>query len=199
MTRAAQLDAEITHLNPVREGIRNETLFRHLMLSAPHVASREELAAIAHRFNLCRLLPPLPDEEVQKTAGSAWGYQERGLNWLGGQAGAVVVLPSEIDLLCSHPNGADAIALLTVLRREHNARTERGESFAIACKAMARDRVFSGWRSRLRYEHARNILEEVGFITCIRRKQRQGGRWLPALWMLDRPGLNSDPGARARN
>jgi hypothetical protein len=199
MPRAAQLNADITPLNPIREGIRNETLFRHLMRSAPHVASRAELVAIAHRFNLCRLLPPLPDEEVQKTAGSAWGYQERGLNWLGGQAGVVVVLLSEIDLLCSHPNGADAIALLSVLRREHSTRTKRGEAFAIACKAMARDRVFSGWRSRLRYEHARNVLEKLGFIACIRRGQRKGGRWLPALWIFERPRLNSGPGAGARN
>ena len=174
-------------LNPISEGTRNDALFRHLLENAASAKSCDGLSGIAHRFNTARLSPPLPTVEVEKTAASAWKYQQQGKNRLGAPPSAWLPF-TEIDRLLSEPKGADALALLCLLKRNHGARSARGEPFAIVCKAMARDRSIKGWRSPRKYNNALSVLQKLGFVVRLRPSHRQGGRYLPARWILAKPG-----------
>jgi len=55
------------------------------------------------------------------------------------------------------------LTLLPRLQIEHAARRERGETFTIAPKGMARDGIIPGWE-RKRYARARDLLLVAGFI-----------------------------------
>jgi hypothetical protein len=100
-------------------------------------------------------LPPVADDEITKTAASAWGYTQRGENRVG--VGRVVVTAhGEVDALAA--TNPDAFALLAILRRHHWGR----ERFPVA-KAMAES---LGWTMR-RFKTARCALLETGFLECL--------------------------------
>ena len=85
----------------------------------------------------------MSDAEVLKTAGSAWRYETRVENWRGyrGQ-GAHVRLDARVfgRLLAEYPrHGPDALALYVTLREKNSARVKRGETFAVAARAMANE------------------------------------------------------------
>jgi hypothetical protein len=52
----------------------------------------------------------------------------------------------------------------TANRRLHSARTQRGETFALAATAMAESRVVPGWGDRKRYLRATRALLACGLI-----------------------------------
>ncbi len=194
MPRALRLPAEVVALSPITEGERNNTLFRFLMRSAPDVSNAEELITLGRRFRTSRLSGVFEDAEVEKTARSAWSYETRGLNRLGRNGFAVALLRAEIDELLAVPRGSDALALLALLRRHHGARCARGEPFAVACKAMARNGVIKGWHGPHKYSKALAVLKKLGFVVLLRPCRRVGlGRYEPALWMLPPPGRKSAP------
>jgi hypothetical protein len=130
-------------------GERNDTLFGACMRRAPKCSSLNELLDFARSRNQ-EFVPPLDDAEVGKTAGSAWGYEERGQNWF--ERGQFVALDHDaIDRL----GDADAAFLFLRLKRHH----EGVEQFVLA-KAMA---ASLGWDPR-RWRAARDRLAAGGFI-----------------------------------
>ena len=97
-----------------REGQRNDRLFRTLMAHARACDSLDALLDVASYENE-RFMPPLPHAEVIKAAASAWSYEQRGSNFAGGGSG-VFVARAAIDALVKHRRGADAMAMLVILR-----------------------------------------------------------------------------------
>jgi hypothetical protein len=71
---------------------------------------------------------------------------------------------------------ADALALFLELKRAHGARTQRGETFAIAATAMARDHVIPGWTDRKRYLQATHALIECRLIALVEGPMLQAWR-----------------------
>jgi hypothetical protein len=139
-------------------GERNVTLWRACMRRAPKCSSLNELLDFARSRNQ-EFVPPLDDAEVGKTAGSAWGYQERGENWYGREA-QVRVEHDMVDKLMADPK---AFMLLCILKRHH----EGSEDFILA-KAMAAN---IGWHPTC-WRAARDRLVAEGIIRCVHR----GGR-----------------------
>ena len=152
------LPAEIiltgTRMPKTGPGERNSALFRNCMRRARRCQTFDQLLALARIMNE-ENMPALPDEEVLKTAKSAWGYESRGENRLG--ASTEVILSHELidKLAAANPN---AFALAGMLERHHQFR----EVFTIA-NAMAES---IGWHiDRLRL--ARATLVEAGVIRCV--------------------------------
>jgi hypothetical protein len=160
--------AAVANRGSVGEGHRNTMLFQHCMAQAHFCDDLDALLDIAQTAN-ASFLPPLSDAEVAKIARSAWGYEERGENWLGaGQR--VVTSHAEVDkLMQAHP---DAFLLLTLVRRNH-----WGREFVLA-NAMAKRMPGGGW-SRKRLAAARRYLEEHGPIEMVSPACRQLG---PAIY-----------------
>jgi hypothetical protein len=65
-----------------REGARNNSLWEHCMRNAHHCDDFDALLDKARTRN-DEFCPPLDDNEVVKTAKSAWRKTERGENWFG--------------------------------------------------------------------------------------------------------------------
>lgn len=147
--------------SPVRVGERNSTLFRKLRECANAVHEYEALLSYAAEENL-RFVPPLPIDEVARTARQIWKYKER---WtLGGNGNQFVALGKrELDLARDDPM---AFALLSILRSTHAT----GTVFPVSPKAMGD--ALSGWSKHL----VRNALEKLltrGMLIRV----KQGGRY----------------------
>ena len=157
-----------TTVAAVREGCRDDTLWRRCMQDARHCDDFDAMLDVAHTNN-ASFLPPLPDEQVMKVAKSAWKYTEKGRNWFG-VGKRIISTHDEVDgLLRERP---DAYLLLTILRRHHWAR-----EFVVA-NAMAAEMPGGGWR-RERFAAARSELERRGFIVQVRPAMKGVG---PALY-----------------
>src|SRR3954447_21352194 len=120
-------------LRAVRQGWRNNTLFRLLLRQARYCDSLDALLDIAEGVNQ-DFAPPLSAAEVADAARSAWGYEERGENWAGREP-RVSLTRAQHDALRAHRHGSDAWFLLATLRFSHWDR----DGFAAAPKAMAAD------------------------------------------------------------
>ena len=149
---ALQADAALEQI--VREGERNDTLWRACMRRAHVARSPDELLVLAQDRN-AEFSPPLPDYEVAKIARSAWSYTERGQNYIGGNWTDVID-----HLAAPDPN---AFALLSILKRSHSRR----EIFILSTAMHA-----SMGRTVIRWHKARDRLERDGFIQWVHR----GGR-----------------------
>lgn len=105
---------------------------------------------------------PLPEQEVQQVAASAWGYQAQGMNW-GGEAGRYVAIPEvDFDALIDAP---DALLLWLYIRREHYGIRAR---FRLVIKDMA---TRFRWGSD-KFRAARDVLIARGMIA----RTHQGGK-----------------------
>jgi len=143
-----------------REGNRNDILWRHCMKSARQCRNIEELMGAAMEHNKAEMMPPLPAEEVLRIVASAWGYEVEGKNWFGYGPRVVFAADEVDDLAAEEPR---AWALLSVLRRHHNADAE----FALA-KGMAES---LRWSINT-FRDARLVLDQRGLIECV----HKGGR-----------------------
>jgi hypothetical protein len=121
--------------------------------------------------------PHLDDAEVRKIAVSAWSYTTRGSNWVG-STGRVILTENEIDDLARLFPGNEIAALLK-LRIAHSARLARGEPFAFATLAMAREKVLPDW-TRHDYRAAGERLERAGLL----RRVAQGRHGVPVQYVL---------------
>jgi hypothetical protein len=164
----------------VKEGGRNDAMFKFARHQAPHVDDLDALLDVVRTRNDQACDPPLPDAEIVALVTSAWRWQTEGRNFIGGKT--VFTTFDEIDALAS--TDPDALALLVMLRRFHYGR----EEFALA-KAMAGK---LGW-SLKRFKDARGRLVTSGYIKCI----HPGGRGQndPPIYVLVR-GAESDPYVR---
>jgi hypothetical protein len=152
----------------VGEGNRNNALFRYCMKQAHHCDSLDDLLDVARTHNQMRLVPPLADTEVIKTAASAWGYTVRGTNWFS-RGRSVVMSHADIDGLMKEC--PDAFILENLLRRHH-----WGRHFVIT-NAMAAIMPEGGWTTK-RLARARQELERRGRIGMV----RPSGYRTPALY-----------------
>ena len=160
------------------------------MLEAPHAVSVDELIAFMQAFNKQYCSPLLPARQVEKAARSAWGYENRGANWIGHGQGGVGIAAAVGDDLLSRAHGQDALALLYKLKRSHGA----GDDFAICAKAMARDEVIAGWKDPRRYTRACKMLLARGAIKPVSRARRDTqGCWTAAKYKFTKPGANNAP------
>jgi hypothetical protein len=100
-----------TRLRAVKEGRRNNSLFRHLKDHAPYCDDREALLDVGMTFGQHDCDPALAGAEIIKTVNSVWQMKEEGRLWAKGAEPRVVVPATAIDTL-----GADALKLLLKLQ-----------------------------------------------------------------------------------
>jgi hypothetical protein len=151
----------------VHEGRRNESLWDHCMRAANSCDSLDTLIDAARAFN-AKCVPSLADAEVVKTAASAWGYEERGLN-LFGEHGAVISAELCNDLIDGGDNGQDAMILLLFLRSNNLPWANFMVTNTLAQKF--------GWTEK-RFAAARRRLIELGLL----KQTKAAWRRSPALF-----------------
>jgi len=148
---------------PVKQGARNNELWRHCMRNAHHVESFDDLLDVARTFNdNCE--PPLEDFEVISAARSAWEKTERGLNRFV-QHGAWFPL-DEVNRMIDEQDAA----LLLMFMRAH----QEPEATFMCANGLAEK---FGW-TRKRLADARGRLIGLGYLAPI----RQAGPKTPALF-----------------
>jgi hypothetical protein len=150
----------------IREGKRNEALWRHCMKQARCCDAVDDLLDVARTFNEMQLEPPLADTEVIKASRSAWDYEQAGKNQFGRHGS---YLPSDIVQQLATRN-TDALALLSVLKA-HNG---PNNTFPIA-NAMAGNLIAL---RRHRFAKARKEIISLGLV----RQVRSNGRRQAALY-----------------
>jgi hypothetical protein len=151
----------------LRDGSRKQGLNDYLCSQVAYCDDFDSLVDVASTWN-ADLPEPLPDDVVMARAGTAWKH------WAAGQlepqfrqkATAKTSRLELTSLLALSRHGADAFALLMLLRAEHSARCRRGESFAISARRMAATQVLPGW-TRDRIARARDLLLQAGKIICV--------------------------------
>lgn len=116
---------------PVREGERNDRLFREAMRLAGAGLSPEELERRLGVFNET-FDPPLPDDEVRNVATSVLGYRAKGTLRVAGDDPYIQLGLSAWNRL---RNDHAALRLLVDLMFAHGADPQK--VFAISAKAMA--------------------------------------------------------------
>ena len=159
-------------LGEIKQGNRNNALFQFALREARHCDDEAALLDVLTTVNV-EQEAPLSDKEVKKIAASAWGYQARGQNWVGGEVRAVIPQSVTSRLLVAR-HGSDALMLYSVLSQAHGARAQRGEAFAIAANAMAGAKVMGSW-SAARIRNARDALLEVNILSRVHRGGRGPG------------------------
>jgi len=142
---------------PFKEGSRNDMLFRACMFEAKQAKNWDEVLAFARKFNEVNMHPALLDMEVIDTATSAWQYQTRGENFIGG-GGRLVTMPDPMmdDLM---QRNQDALVLMLFIRRNHWSR----ERFHLA-NGMSET---MDW-TLPRFKKARRLLVERGYLRVLR-------------------------------
>jgi DNA-binding XRE family transcriptional regulator len=164
-----------TRLRSVKEGWRNNSLFRHLKDHAPYCDDMETLLDVGMTFGQHDCGPSLPLAEIVKTTNSVWRMREEGRLWAKGAKPQVVVLRSVIDDL-----NADALKIYLTLRFSHFD----GRQFALSPKAMAKTQVISGW-SHQRYRAARDELLQERYLKMVHKGGSRPGD--PSLFALSSP------------
>lgn len=135
-------------------GTRNDALFRAGVRTARRVGSELELRAALVDLNHAACRPPLPPEEVQRIAASAWRYETEGHNWSG--TGGLSFTRREIDAI----GDADALWLLVHLEFYHGARET---PFALQLRRMAAEHSIPGL-GEYRLRKAAQHLEKNEFL-----------------------------------
>ena len=173
------------------EGHRNNWLFSLCLREARHVDSLDALLDVARTRN-DEAEPPLSDAEVTRVCKSAWAMTTSGRNFA--SAGGHVVLDrSRVERLCDATPG-NPVSLMLRLEIEHAARVKRGETFALATRAMVEAGTLKGWsRQNLRTAIAQAL--DLNFLECVERQRGFARYTLPKLSSADvnRPGLVSNP------
>lgn len=147
----------------VREGQRNDALFRFCMTEARRCDDLAALMDVAATW--AQAFPdPLSAREIDACARSAWKYETEGRNYLGLRKPQLIEGDRIMDELLDCP---EAYTLLQMFIRWHGPR----KSFAIAPTAMSQSGS-PGW-PRGRIERARDVLLERGFIEELK-APRQG-------------------------
>ncbi len=164
--------ASVTPIHTIGQGERNDRLFEKLRKEAKHRADFTKLENVeVHAFALNRSNePPLPDDEVKKTARSVWKMKNEG-RILDGSAGEIRLRTEWVRyVLTEYPKcGPDALALYMTLKTNHGARDARREPFAVAAREMAYKTL--PWCER-RIRDALKVLTIVGLLKCV----HQGGK-----------------------
>ena len=151
-----KITARAVNGDKVFNGNRNDTFFRWALMESLSCETETELMFKAGAWNEAHYEPPLSESRVASTVHSAWGYSERGDNWIGKEARAILTA-SELDLLGGN---SDPALLLMKLMVAHG--WCKGGPFALS-RALA---VSLGW-TLPRFKKARSFLAEREFIVCL--------------------------------
>jgi hypothetical protein len=138
-------------------GHRNTQLFKQALGLVRGCEDLEELIEELIATNRLTCDPPLPNEEVVRTAQSAWRYQILGRNFAGGGGFSC---SAELRRRIGDP---DALWLYAILMEAHAAKVPTGASFAISAKARALPGVAAPL-SAMRIRKARDRLIAVGVL-----------------------------------
>jgi len=137
----------------VKQGQRNNKLFSVCLETARHCDDFDALCDVARTRN-SEFLPPLEDDEVMRTAASAWRYETEGTNYIGGMK--AVFSESDVMPLMSDPY----VGILIVWAK---ARFKPDSHFWIADGLAAK----FGW-SRQTLKQVRRRAIEMGAFRLIR-------------------------------
>jgi hypothetical protein len=162
------------------EGVRNMSLFDFARSIAQEATSLDDLLAKLRRAN-SENKPPLPDAEVQRTAGSVWRYKMNNTLMVPGSESSIM-LPSASIARFLDEGDIDGIALMALFRRVHGG--QPGKEFAASPAAMERDRCIGSWDKR-RYRNGIRKLCELGELVQITKGGK--GKRDPALYRLGQP------------
>jgi hypothetical protein len=153
----------------IGQGQRNDSLWRHCMAQARYCDDLASMMDVAFTFAE-QMQPPLSMGEIERTALSAWGYQDRRENWFG-EGKRLVYHFDEVDnLLLSAP---DAFGLLTFVKRHHGPHPT-------FCLPNAMHERFAGW-GLPRFRKARATLLSREYIVEV---QPPTSGYGPALYKL---------------
>jgi len=156
----------------LHEGSRGLGLNRWLCTQLVDCRSFDALLDRARAYNV-RLVEsghePLDESEIVSRTKAVWDDVEMGkLQTLEGGRAVARTDANEVKRLCGYKNGGDAVALLMLLRAEHQARVQHGETFALNAKAMSNKETLA-WTAG-RFRNAIDVLLSAGSI-----KQVEGG------------------------
>lgn len=151
----------------MKEGRRNNALFKHLLGHVRHCDYFDDLLDVARTFSNEMCDPPSPDDEVVRTANSIWKMLIEGRLWSGPAEQRANVTAPEASQLAARKHGGDGLVLLIKLRLVHWQR----QQFAASPKAMAKAQVIPEWGPQ-RYRNALNALVDCGIVVVI----HEGGR-----------------------
>ncbi|MDF1732964.1 MAG: bifunctional DNA primase/polymerase [Minwuia sp.] len=149
----------------VREGERDETLWRWCMTEARHCDEVDALIDAARTW-AAGMPVPLDTAVVEQKAWSAWNYESAGRNFIGLRRPQVTWRDTAMDDLSDTP---EAYFLIELFRRFHRNKP----TFAIAPRAMSQAKHPPWHYSRI--ERARDVLVERGYLEEIS-PPRQGFR-----------------------
>jgi DNA-binding XRE family transcriptional regulator len=173
--RVAVTATNPTRLRAVKEGWRNNSLFRHLKDHALYCDDREALLDVGMTFGQHDCEPCLPSAEIIKTVNSIWKMKEEGRLWAKGAEPRVVVSATAIDTL-----SADTLKLLMKLRLSNFDRPR----FVLAPKAMAEANTIPGW-SHHKYRAARKELLRESYLKMVHKGGSRPGD--PSLFAFSSP------------
>jgi Primase C terminal 1 (PriCT-1) len=156
---------------------RNNILFEHCLRHARCCDDFNALLDVARTRN-ADFTVPLDDAEAVKTAHSAWGYEERGENFI--SVGQRTIISTEIaERILMHEYGREALALFLKLSHAHGS---RHGPFAIQPQAMADAKVIPCFgTSKHPYVRGRKALLEIGIVKQIHWGRHKGD---PNLYLL---------------
>lgn len=159
----------------VKQGHRNTTAFSAGMRLARIAQDAPDLFLMLQDWNASNCDPPLDDQELARTAASAWNYQVTGRNWTG--VGGVNLTQDDVRDI----GDADAVFTWLHLRFAHGARSE---AFALVVPRMVEEDSIPGLRAH-RLRQAIGRLLAKGYLRCV----HQGGRHKgdPSLYRLAQP------------
>jgi DNA-binding XRE family transcriptional regulator len=175
INRAAATATNLPRLRAVKEGRRNDSLFRHLKDHAPYCDDWEALVDVGMTFGQHDCDPSMPDAEIIKTVDSVWKMKEEGRLWAKGTEPRVVALKTAIDAL-----SGNALKFFLTLQLSHFDRPQ----FALAPKPMAEAQVIPGW-SHHKYRAARDEILEKGFLKTVHKGGSRPGD--PSLFAFSSP------------
>jgi hypothetical protein len=155
-----------------REGSRKLGLNDYLVANAWAFDDFDGCLDLARNWNedLCSKfgILQLPDDEVLGVCAAVMADLAGGklVRTVGQRATARTDADEVRDLLATYENGAEAFALLMLLRAEHTARCLNGETFALDLEAMCSAQVMGNWAVK-GYRKARETLLQARLIILV--------------------------------
>lgn len=173
----------------ILKGGRNSALWRRAVEYAPVVDDFDGLVAdlTALRDLEFEEAASVPDFEIVKVANWAWKLRLEGRLWAGRNS-EVRINRYVIDVLLRRADGADALALYSLLIADHGH--EPGKTFAIVPDAMVKAGRLRMGRNRL--YRARDALIEAGLLKLVKSGwRRKGGQMqrAPNQYRLQSPAV----------
>ena len=129
----------------VEQGHRNDWLFKQCLREAPRCDNFDALLDVARTRADEFMAALLADSEIVACAKSAWKYNITGENWVGKEARYTITRTEYNYIMERSKNGADTLALHTLLVMEHALRVARGKTFRLTVKSMAKAETVPLW------------------------------------------------------